>query len=52
MNAMRVVFACICCAVAAPVMADKYQDTISNFNKADIAKEYFRRLTAMLYFPL
>jgi lipid-binding SYLF domain-containing protein len=51
MRVMRIIFACLCCAVFAPAMADKYQDTIGNFNKADIAKEYFSSAYGYAVFP-
>jgi lipid-binding SYLF domain-containing protein len=51
MRSMRIVFACLCLALATPAMADKYQDTVANFKKSGIASKYFASSYGYAVFP-
>jgi lipid-binding SYLF domain-containing protein len=51
MRTIKIIFACLCFALAAPAWADKYTDTINNFKKAEVAKPYFSSAYGYAVFP-
>lgn len=52
MRVTTIVLACTCFSLSAPAFADKYQDTIDNFKKAEAAKPYFASAYAYAVFPI
>lgn len=51
MRLINVVLASVCLAVSVPAFADKYQDTIGNFKKAEVARPYFNSAYGYAVFP-
>jgi lipid-binding SYLF domain-containing protein len=55
MRVIKIVFACACLALALPVFAskhtDKFQSTIDNFKRAEVARPYFESAYGYAVFP-
>ena len=51
MRIRSILVAVFCFAIAAPALADKYTDAISNFKKAEVAKPYFASAYGYAVFP-
>ncbi len=51
MRVAKVILACMCFALSAPALADKYDDTIANFKKSQAAKPYFSSAYGYVVFP-
>ena len=52
MRILRTACVGLCLTLSAPVWADAYQDTIDNFKKSEIGREYFASAYGYAVFPL